>query len=594
MNSIVKLFDLLTPRERWRSLWLFSMMLVMALLDMVGVASIMPFIAVLTNSQLIKSNVFLAAAYQSLDFNNEMNFLLFLGVLVFVLLVLSLTFKALTTYFQLRFALFTEFGLSKRLIEGYLKQPYPWFLNRNSADLSKAILSETGAVIRGCLMPIMTLVAQGAVVACLLMLLVFVDPLLAILVCLVLGTAYGLILISMSGLLSRLGDGRVKANELRFMVASEAFGAIKEIKVGGLEQVYVDRFAKPAESYARLQVLAQVVSQIPRFALEAIAFGGMLLVILYFMMGKGGFASALPVVALYAFAGYRLMPALQLIYHELSYLIFIGPTLDILHADYSNINLSRDVKNNSSILPLSKSIDLESITFSYSNSDAPALKNINLNIPACSTIAFVGVSGSGKTTLVDLILGLLEPQEGVLSVDSQIIGWENRRRWQNGIGYVPQQIYLADGTIAENIAFGVASNDIDQSTLVEAAKLANLHDFIVNELPLGYDTPVGERGIRLSGGQRQRIGISRALYRNPQVLLLDEATSALDNVTEQAVMEAINNLEHKITIIVIAHRLNTVRKCDHIYLLEKGHITAHGTYEHLLRVNEKFQTLAGI
>jgi ABC-type multidrug transport system fused ATPase/permease subunit len=208
-------------------------------------------------------------------------------------------------------------------------------------------------------------------------------------------------------------------------------------------------------------------------------------------------------------------------------------------------------------------------------------------------VGFVGATGSGKTTTVDVILGLLEPQKGSLSIDGQIIDATNRRQWQRSIGYVPQHIYLSDDTVTANIAFGVDINDIDQQAVEHAAKIANLHEFVTSDLPDGYNTTVGERGVRLSGGQRQRIGIARALYHNPKVLILDEATSALDNITEQAVMEAVNNLGHEITIILIAHRLSTVRQCDQIYLLERGEVKATGTYQELTQTSERFAAMVG-
>jgi len=209
-------------------------------------------------------------------------------------------------------------------------------------------------------------------------------------------------------------------------------------------------------------------------------------------------------------------------------------------------------------------------------------------------VGFVGSTGSGKTTTVDIILGLLEPQKGSLSVDGQTITALNRRQWQRAIGYVPQHIYLADDSVAANIAFGVNVREIDQQALERAAKIANLHDFVVNDLPQGYATTVGERGVRLSGGQRQRIGIARALYHSPRVLILDEATSALDNLTEQAVMEAVHNLGHEITIILIAHRLSTVRQCDQVYLLERGELKASGTYEELKKHSNHFKQLSDL
>jgi ABC-type multidrug transport system fused ATPase/permease subunit len=595
METINKLLDLLSPAERKRAGVLMAMMLIMALLDMLGVASILPFIAVLANPALVETNPILSWAYQlaaNVGVASVEQFLFLLGFLVFVLLVFSLTFKALTTYAQTRFALMREYSIGKRLVEGYLHQPYSWFLNRHSADLGKNILSEVSGVIYGGMIPLMTLMAQLAVTIALLGLLLLVDPLLAVSVGLVLGIAYGSIMLVMSGWLNTLGQARIQANQERYTVVSEAFGAAKEVKAGGLERIFIERFAKPAETYAKGQATAQVIAQVPRFALEAIAFGGMLLVILYLMAQSGSFAAALPIIALYAFAGYRLMPALQQIYGAVTQLKFAGPALNALHADLMGLQPVDPYAKVSEPLPLNKCIELNNIVYQYPNANAPALNGINLSISARSTVGLVGSTGSGKTTTVDLILGLLEPQEGTLCIDGQVVNASNRRQWQKSIGYVPQHIYLADDTVSANIAFGLAPEKVDQESVERAAKIANLHDFVVQNMPERYSTMVGERGVRLSGGQRQRIGIARALYHNPSVLILDEATSALDNLTEQAVMEAVHNLSHSITIILIAHRLTTVRECDTIFLLEKGTVKSNGTFKQLVEKSDQFRAMA--
>ena len=592
---IRKLLELLSPSERKQAGLLLGMILIMALLDTLGVASIMPFMAVLANPEQLETSSILKASYKFasdyLGIDTSQQFLLLLGTLVFALLVVSLAFKALTTYAQLRFTLMREYSIGKRLVEGYLHQPYSWFLNRHSADLGKTILSEVSTVIFNAVYPMMLLVAQGAVATALLTLLILIDPKLALIAGLTLASAYALIFNATRGLLSRMGTERVTANQARFTAVSEAFGASKEVKVGGLEQVYIRRFSDPAQTYARHQATAQVISQLPRFALEAIAFGGMLLVTLYLLAQGGSLSSALPVVALYAFAGYRLMPALQQVYGSVTQLRFAGPALDAIHADLMSLRpVNADPDQDA--VALKRAITLNQIQYRYPDAPQPALRNLSLTIPIKTTVGLVGATGSGKTTTVDLILGLLEAQQGTLEVDDQAITERNRRSWQRAIGYVPQQIYLADNTVAANIAFGIQEKDIDQESVERAAKIANLHEFVTNELPQQYQTTVGERGVRLSGGQRQRIGIARALYHNPKVLILDEATSALDNLTEQAVMEAVQKLGHKITIILIAHRLSTVKACDTIFFLEKGELKAQGRYEELKQENEKFSKMA--
>ena len=285
------------------------------------------------------------------------------------------------------------------------------------------------------------------------------------------------------------------------------------------------------------------------------------------------------------------MPALQNIYGAVTKLRFAGPAIDSLHKDLMSLQPANPHQAMAA-MSLIQAITLNQIQYSYPNAPQPALKDLSLTIPAKRTVGLVGATGSGKTTTVDLILGLLEAQEGALEVDGQAITEQNRRAWQRAIGYVPQQIYLADDTVAANIAFGLDAKDIDQAAVERAAKIANLHEFVVNELPQQYQTTVGERGVRLSGGQRQRIGIARALYHNPQVLILDEATSALDNLTEQAVMEAVHNLGHEITIILLAHRLSTVKACDTTFLLEKGELRAQGTFDELTQANERFRAMA--
>jgi ATP-binding cassette, subfamily B, bacterial PglK len=596
MQTIRKLVDLLRPEERKRAWVLVIMILVMALFDMLGVASILPFIAVLANPSMVETNPILAWCYQfSANFGvgSVDQFLFLLGLLVFVLLVFSLAFKALTSYSQTRFALMREYSIGKQLVEGYLYQPYSWFLNHHSADLGKTILSEVQTVIYNGILPMMTLLAQSAVAIAMLGLLLLVDPMLAISVGLVLGIAYGCISALMSGWLNALGQARIQANQERYIVVSEAFGAVKDVKSGGLESIFIERFAKPAETYAKGQATAQIITQMPRFLLEAIAFGGMLIVILYLMAQSGGFNTALPVIALYAFTGYRLMPALQQIYGAFTQLKFVGPGLTALHSDLMGLKSVEPYDNSLEPLLLNKSIELKNISYQYPNANVQALSGINLVIPARSTVGLVGTTGSGKTTIIDLILGLLEPQTGSLCVDGHLVNARNRRQWQKNIGYVPQHIYLSDDTVSANIAFGLAPEDVDQKAVERAAKIANLHDFVTQNMTHGYSTMVGERGIRLSGGQRQRIGIARALYHNPSVLVFDEATSAMDSLTEQAVMEAVQNLSRSVTIILIAHRLNTVRDCDQIFLLEKGTVKASGNFIELFEKSDQFRAMAG-
>jgi ABC-type multidrug transport system fused ATPase/permease subunit len=589
-----QLLNLLTSHERKRAGLILGMVMVMAIVDMIGTASILPFVAVLSSPELLESNEYISRAFvfsKSLGVQSTQQFMLVLGVFFFILLMISLGFKALTIYFQLRFTYMCEYTIGKRLIEGYLHQPYVWFLDRNSENVGKIILSDVTTVINNALLPVMNLITQGVLAVSLLLLLLFVDAQLALSIVLTVTVAYFLISKATSSLLARIGDERAQANRERFFAVGESFGAFKEIKLLGLELRYIMSFSIPAQIYAQHQATAQVISRLPRFALEAIAFGGMLLLMLYLMAQGGEFASALPTIALYALVGYRLMPALQQIISSVTLMRFARSTLDEMHADLITLQHVEE-KTNQDVLQCKQAITLATVNYHYPNVSHSALKNVSISIPAKSTVAFVGKTGSGKTTVVDLILGLLEAQQGTLEVDGQVITRHNRRAWQSAIGYVPQQIYLADDSIAANIAFGVDPEKIDFLAVERASKIANLHEFVINELTNQYYTTVGERGVRLSGGQRQRIGIARAIYLNPKVLILDEATSALDNITERVVMEAINSLNNDITVILVAHRLSTVRYCDQIYLLDQGEVKACGTYEELMADCDYFKALA--
>ena len=583
METFKKLLFLITAQERKRGVLLLIMILIMALLDMIGVASILPFTTVLVNPTLIETNTILIKMFQiSTNFGVENNqqFLAALGILVFVLLTTSLAFKALTTYAQIRFIHMRGYSIGKRLFEGYIKQPYSWFLDNHSSELGKNILSEISQVVGGGINPLIELIAKGAVAITIITLLIITDPKLALIVGFTLSAAYGLLYYFIRNFLTKIGKERMKSNKLRFGIVSEAFGATKEVKVGGLEQVYINRFSDSAFTHARATSFSHFISNLPRFALEAVAFGGILLIMIFMIMKTGSFNNALPIVSLYIFAAYRLMPALQKIYSSFTQLTFIGPVLNSLTDDIKSLK-SQNINHNNVNLSLNRKIFLKNIYYNYPNSSRTALENIDIVIPAKNTVGFVGPTGSGKTTTVDIILGLLEAKKGTLEIDGQSITKENTRAWQRSIGYVPQNIYLSDDTIAANIALGVDTKDINHEIVEKVSKIANLHEFVVNELPEKYLTSIGERGVRLSGGQGQRIAIARALYHNPQILILDEATSALDNQTEQVVMDAVNKLNKEMTIIIIAHRLNTVKNCDIIFKFDKGKIIGQGTFNEL-------------
>lgn len=590
MQIFRKVLFLLTNDQKRKAFILLLMLIIVALIEMMGIASILPFVTAISNPSLIETNFILNKMFQiSNNFGVESNldFLFALGVVVFVFLIISIFFKALTLYYQVKFVQILQHDIAKRLVEKYLSQSYSWFLSRHSADFAKTILAEVDNIIGSVVAPLIELIAKSLITISIFVLLLAVDIKTSLIVSFLLGGSYGIIYKFSSSFISKLGKDRLEKNRQLFTSISDAFGALKEIKVSGLEQVYVKRFSDPAQTIAKNSAYSTIIRDLPRYALEAVAFGGIILLILYMMMQKGSFNNALPIISLYAFAGYRLMPALQQIYASLSKFVFIGPSLDKIYNDFKNLKLSES-KFPLTVIEFNKMINLKDVNFNYPNSSRTALKNLTLSIPANTTVGFVGATGSGKTTTVDIILGLLEAQKGNLIVDENVITKQNINSWQRCIGYVPQHIFLSDDTISANIAFGLDLEDINQDAVEKAAKIANLHQFIIDELPNKYKTKIGERGVRLSGGQRQRIGIARALYNRPKLLILDEATSALDNQTEKAVMEAVNNLSKSITIIIITHRLNTVKNCDKIFVLEKGQLQHEGKFNELIHTDENF------
>ncbi len=440
----------------------------------------------------------------------------------------------------------------------------------------------------------MRILAQSVVVLFLVGLLIVVNPMVAFSAAALLGGAYVVIFFLVRRLLLRLGKLRLAASQKRFQIAQEVMGGIKEVKILGLEKTYLSRFQAPSQQVATYMARIQIVGEMPRHLLEAIAFGGMIVLIVILMLQNGGgLAGILPTLGVFAFAGLRMFPAVQQIYYSLTQLRSSAPALDRIHQDIQESTAALPPsREGSDVLLLQKTLQLDAVEYAYPKTTHPVLRGLSLTIPARTTVGIVGGTGAGKTTAVDIMLGLLVPQAGELQVDGVPIGPDNLRAWQNSIGYVPQQIFLVDDSVAANIALGIPPEELDMAAVERAARMANLHDFVVNELPDGYETFVGERGVRLSGGQRQRIGIARALYHDPDVLILDEATSALDNLTERAVMEAVHNLGHEKTIIMIAHRLSTVRACDTIFLMEKGRLVAQGTYDQLLEENDTFRRMA--
>ena len=594
IKILFQIYKILGAKNRKIAYAVFSLIFVTSLIDVVGIASILPFIAILSEPDLVNQNRYVGIIFkasQELGYKTELEFLYFAGTLVFILLFVSAILKILTMYFQVRFAHFRERDIGARLLKNFLGQSYQAYLTSSSSDVDQKIFSESHTVVVQVVMPVLTLIAQSFLAVFIFLLLFLVDAKVAFVVLMTISIAYGGMYYSVRFLLTKIGYSRVVADKKRFKVVSEAFGAFKLIKLSQNESQYISRFNNAASTFAENQASAQSIGLLPRFLVELVAFGGLILIILYLLGGGGDLNGALPVVTLYALAGYRLMPAGQQIYTAISQLRYTSQALDKLYQELHNaeeisINTFKEPKT-----IFERNICLDSVSYRYSSGDRAAVSNVTLQINANEIIGLVGITGSGKSTIMDILLGLLQPSSGHMKIDGLKVNEDSLKSWKAIIGHVPQDVFLIDGTIAENIALNGVHTKIDYERLIEVSKAAKVHDFVISSTGSSYDTVVGERGMRLSGGQIQRIGIARALYLKPKVLILDEATSALDNLTEKEVMNAITKISDNITIVMVAHRLSTLQHCHNIFVFDNGIMVDQGNYVHLAKLSRWFKAL---
>jgi ABC-type multidrug transport system fused ATPase/permease subunit len=587
------ILKLLTGKEKSRLAIIFIAQLITGFIELVGIGSIGPFISLISNQQMIHQNQYLNLVYTRFNFTSDRDFIILFGILVIACIVVSNLVIAVVTTVNVYYSEKKRYSITMRLFEQYLRQPYIFFLDHNSAMLMRN-LDNVNRFISDILTNILNLVSCSIISLFIIGLLIFLNPLLALIVSAVLGVMYSAIFGALRNFLNKRGKEQQHYLFLRFKYMTEAFGGIKDIKILKKERVFLERLRFPLLKYARNDANKMAVNELPRFLIESTAIGGMVLVILVMIISGSKIEQFLPILTIYAFGAYRLLPLLQRIFRASTTIKYSFPVVETLYNDLATLPAGGKLLYDKEIaaLPFNSEIRLKDISFSYPNARRFIINNINLAIKHNTSIAFVGPTGCGKTTLVDIILRLLIPQGGSLSIDGTIIDEGNSANWQKNLGYVPQSIYLTEDSIKNNIAFGVPPEEINMETVIRAAALANIHDFISGELEQGYESSVGERGVKLSGGQRQRIGIARAVYHNPSVLIFDEATSALDNLTENAVMDAIQTMGHKKTIIIIAHRITTVKNCDTIYLMENGAITDSGNFGELYAKNAMFRKMA--
>ncbi len=581
IKKIIRISSLLSNKEQRQILNLLVKIISMAIIDTIGVASIFPFFSVLTEPEIIKTNEYLNYLYTNLKFTNESNFLIFLGILLLTILISSMSFKGITVYSQLKVEQLIEFSVCERLLKKYLMQPYTWFLNKNTAEIGNNLLKEVNQVVRGVLAPIISIIAQGLLAILMIIIIIYTDPIIALIAISTLSISYGLLYLFLRGYVYNAGITRLNSSQIKHKMINEVFYGIKDVKVNRLEGFYHNLFSNAAEKYALSLAKTLILMQLPRFLIESIFFGGIIFVSLVYIQDPENLFEILPSLAVIAFAGYKLIPALQLIYANFIAMRSVIPSLDLIYHEMDDLSEIKKSKIENRDINIEKEITIQNLSYTYPFSKTKVIKRLDIKIPARHTVGIIGKSGSGKTTIIDLILGLLKPSEGKIFVDDILIDENNIESWQSNVGYVPQQTFLIDDTISSNIAFGVKKEKIDFSQVKKVAMIANLDSFITNELENGYSTIIGERGIRLSGGQRQRIGIARALYSNPNLLVLDEATNALDKKTEKVVLDALKKLKNKITIIIISHHLSTLRDTDKIFVMEQGIVKSISSYEKL-------------
>lgn len=595
-----KLLNIFTKQEQKQALLLFLMSLAAAFAQAIGVASVFPFINVLLKPEMIQENRWLSLFYQKGGFSDIKSFIIILGLGVFSVVLLSSLISAVTIWAKSKFALGKNHSLSKRLLNVYLAKPYEYFLINNTNELGKNILSEINQLTSHLLISLFEIIINGLMVITVIGMLLLVNVSVTIGAMVLVGGAYGLTNYYIKKKLQTVGRERIEANKERFRLADEALSSVKITKVMGIESYFIENFSLYSKKFTQYNIYSHIAGEIPRFIFEAIAFGGIVFYIVLMVYQGENMSNFVPLLSLYAFAAYRIMPSLNRFYKSMTKIYYNSPILDKIYHDLKQQEKEDPEKKKTAFhrdekrIEFNHAIKLKNLRFCYSDNRINVINGIDLVIPKNSMIGIAGETGCGKTTFVDIILGLLEPQGGRILIDEIPLTSENLAGWLNIVGYVPQEIYLSDQTIRNNIAFGVPEEKINDQQVQSVARIAALDRFIEDELPHQYNTLIGERGVRLSGGQRQRIGLARALYRNPEVLILDEATSSLDGATEESILNAIQEVLKLKTVIMIAHRLSTLRDYDQIYIMEKGRMIGQGTYEELIKHHQKFKEMAKI
>ena len=568
------IFSQINSREKQKLRFVFFVSVCSAVFDVLGVASIMPFVALLTDERFEAKLVDLADSYFPFILESDISLIFLVGIASFMMLLFGLFFRAYSFHSQLRFALNVERHLGCRLMDRYLHRSFLWHASQNSSHLVKNILSEVGTVVNSGLMPMLTICTCGLSAGLIVVLLFSIDSLITLSTILVFLVFYWLCHFIFKKPLRELSEIQVKYNQERFFVLKESFEGVREILFLGNQDFFTTNYKQFAKQFASSQLAINLIAQMPRYVFEAIAFGGLMLVTIVLIHRHGGVAGSIPTIALFALAGYRLMPAIQTIYIGISQIEGASASIRLICSEMDNAQNEQSNAGQQKYLVQSPKIRLHNISFTFEGRVHPALKDISFQIGPGEFVVIVGDSGSGKSTLLNVLLGLIPPDKGDFFVNGnrQIGGL---RDYKN-VAYVPQTVFLSDSTIAANIAFGIAPDDIDFKKVLAVAEVAQVNEFALSQ-PEGFATVVGESASRLSGGQKQRLGIARALYRNPAVLILDEATSALDGDTEAKIIEGLMNLGGDMIVIAVTHRLETTKKATRVIEMRSGSIVEKST-----------------
>ncbi len=575
-------------------LLLFLLMMIAALLEVAGIGMIPAFVSIVADPDRVLSYEPLFPVFEFLSISSSQDLLMWGSAALVAIFLMKSTYVVAFNYFEAYFINNRMYMISHRLMKSYMQAPYTFYLRRNTAELLRNTTQEVRIFINVVFTNLLTIARESVMTVAILLMLMVMEPLITLLVLIFSGFGTGTFLFLTQKRVKEYGEQEQGHRRNMIKAVNQGLGGIKDARVLNREPDFIEKFRVEIKKSSRLSAYIRHIKQIPKPVVETTAVIAMMMIAGVMVLQGRPMGTIIPILTLFAMATVRLMPAVQQIssmYTKLRYnLVTIDPIYeDLKELEEHNRRFELD-RMKKEPLELKKAISVSNLTYSYPETEEQALSGVTFTIPKGGAVAFVGSSGAGKTTLVDLILGLLEPTAGEILVDGKNIN-NHLSAWQRNIGYIPQSIYLADDTLRKNIAFGLPDKSIDDEKIMHAIELSQLSE-LLSRLPKGLDTMIGEHGTRLSGGQRQRVGIARALYHNPQILVMDEATSALDNVTEKLITEAIERLKGERTIIMIAHRLSTVRKCDKLFLMSNGIIKDSGTYDQLVEKNREFREMA--